>query len=149
MKTLKLYYAGFWENFNVEDNFFSKILKKRYEIVLDPVDPDFVICSPLGNPFEYMRYDCPRIMYTAEFISADFTAIDYFIGYDDISFGDRAYRFPYFLYDCFDYYKGPPTEAEARKMLEQKEYFCNYIFGHDTQLGIREKILGGCLPINV
>ena len=28
MKTLKLYYAGFWENFNVEDNFFSKILKK-------------------------------------------------------------------------------------------------------------------------
>ena len=29
-------------------------------------------------------------------------------------------------------------------MLEQKEYFCNYIFGHDTQLGIREKILEGC-----
>ncbi len=143
MKTLKLYYAGFWENFNVEDNFFSKILKKRYEIVLDPVNPDFVICSPLGKPFDYMRYDCPRIMYTAEFISADFTAIDYFIGYDDISFGDRAYRFPYFLYDCFDHYKGSPTEAEARKMLEQKEYFCNYIFGHDTQLGIREKILEG------
>ena len=148
MKTIKLYYAGFWEGFNLEDNFFSEILKKRYNIVLDPVDPDFLICSSLGRPFEFMKYDCPRIMYTGEFNSADFTAIDYFIGYDDISFGDRAYRYPYYLYD---YQKesifkrcGPVlTEDEARKILQQKEYFCNYIFGHDTQLGIREKILEG------
>lgn len=146
MKTLKLYYAGFWENFDKEDNFFSEILKQRYEIVLDPVNPDFLICSSLGQPFEYMRYDCPRIMYTGEFNSADFTAIDYFIGYDDISFGDRAYRYPYYLYDyqkesVFKRCGQPLTEEEARKILRQKKYFCNYIFGHDTQLGIRERIL--------
>lgn len=143
MKTIRLYYAGFWEDFNMEDNFFSKILKKRYHIVLDPVNPDFLICAPLGEPFSYMVYDCPRIMYTAEFCSVDFTAIDYFIGYDDISFGDRAYRFPYYLYDCFDNHKEPLTEEKARKLLHEKTYFCNYIFGHDTQLGIREKILEG------
>lgn len=146
MKKLKLYYAGFWENFDMEDNFFSKILKKRYEVVLDPVDPDFLICSSLGKPFSYMNYNCPRIMYTGEFNSADFTAIDYFIGYDDISFGDRAYRYPYFLYDyqnesVFKRCGKPLTEDEAREILQQKKYFCNYIFGHDTQLGIREKIL--------
>lgn len=146
MKKIKLYYAGFWENFDMEDNFFSKILKQRYEIVLDPVDPDFLICSSLGEPFEYMKYTCPRIMYTGEFNSADFTAIDYFIGYDDISFGDRAYRYPYFLYDYQNesVFKrcGPAlTEDEARRILQEKKYFCNYIFGHDTQLGIREKIL--------
>ncbi|MBO7253355.1 MAG: hypothetical protein J6V25_12100 [Oscillospiraceae bacterium] len=146
MKTIKLHYLGFWDNFDMEDNFFSHILEKRYNIVLDAENPDFLICYPLCRPFEYMRYDCPRIMYTGEFISADFTAIDYFIGYDDISFGDRSYRYPYYLYD---YHKeeifkrcGPAlTEDEARKILKEKEYFCNYIFGHDTQLGIREKIL--------
>lgn len=146
MKKIKLYYAGFWENFDKEDNFFSQILKKRYEIVLDPVDPDFLICAPLSRPYEYMDYDCPRIMFTAEFLSADFTAIDYFIGYDNISFGDRAYRYPYYLYDYQNesVFKrcGPRlTEDEARKILQQKKYFCNYIFGHDTELGIREKIL--------
>ena len=84
MKTVKLYFTGFWEDFDNENNLFTRILRKRYDIVIDPVDPDFLICSPLGRPYEYMNYSCPRIMYTGEFISADFTAIDYFIGYDGI-----------------------------------------------------------------
>lgn len=124
---------------------FTSILRKRYQLVFDSVDPDFLICSPLCKPFEYMRYDCPRIMYTGEFISADFTAIDYFIGYDDISFGDRAMRFPLFLFNDEAMYtnREPLSEDEAAKLLKSKEFFCNYIFGHDTALGIREKILEG------
>ena len=141
MKTVKLYFTGFWEDFDNENNLFTRILRKRYDIVIDPVDPDFLICSPLGRPYEYMNYSCPRIMYTGEFISADFTAIDCFIGYDDIAFGDRAYRFPLFLYDVTQFTDKPLTEDEARDILKEKKYFCNYIFGHDTALGIREKIL--------
>lgn len=143
MKTIKLYFTGFWENFDYSDNLFIQILSKRYNVIIDPVDPDFLICFPLGKPYEYMNYHCPRIMYTGEFISADFTAIDYFIGYDDISFGDRAYRFPLYLYGVTNFYSGPISEDEAYKLLKEKKYFCNYIFGHDTALGIREKILEG------
>ncbi len=143
MKTVKVYYVGFWSDFSVENNMFLNILKKRYNVVCDSENPDFLICSPLCKPYEYMKYDCPRIMYTGEFISADFTAIDYFIGFDDIQFGDRCLRFPLHLYASV----GTPletkqlTEEEAVKELASKEYFCNYIFGHDTALGKREEIL--------
>ncbi len=143
MKTIKLWFTGFWPGFDNGHNMFTSILRRRYNVVLDSTDPDFLICSPLGQPYEYMRYDCPRIMYTGEYLSADFTALDYFIGYDDISFGDRAMRFPLFLFndDAVALPEKGMTRDEARKCLKEKTYFCNYIFGHDTALGIREKIL--------
>ncbi|MBR5278307.1 MAG: hypothetical protein IKU23_03475 [Clostridia bacterium] len=143
MKIIKLHFVGFWKDFSFDDNMFVNILKKRYVVVNDSINPDFLICSPLCKPFEYMKYDCPRIMYTGEFISPDFTAIDYFIGFDDIQFGDRALRFPLFLYSR----TAKTTKIEtldkdaAAKELKSKEYFCNYIFGHDTALGKREAIL--------
>lgn len=145
MKTVKLYFTGFWEDFDYEHNMFTSILKRRYHVVLDSADPDFLICAPLGRPYEYMKYNCPRIMYTGEFISADFTALDYFIGFDDISFGDRALRFPLFLFndDAVASASKALSHDEAYNILKSKEYFCNYIFGHDTELGIREKILEG------
>ncbi len=143
MKTIKIHFTGFWKSFNPHNNMFTYILSKRYKVVLDSVNPDFVICSPLGEPYEYIKYDCPRIMYTGEFLSADFNAIDYFIGYDNIDFGDRSFRFPLFLWSDNGEYKPsePLTYDQAAAELKQKEYFCNYIFGHDTALGVREKIL--------
>jgi len=35
----------------------------------------------------------------------------------------------------------PISEDEAKRELQSKEYFCNYIFGHDTAIGKREEIL--------
>lgn len=145
MKTVKIHFIGFWPVFQNDNNMFYNILKNRYHVVLDDKDPDFLICSPLGVPFEYTKYDCPRIMYTGEYFSADFTSIDYFIGFDDISFGDRSFRLPLYLYS--DHCQYPPsdplTHDQAMKILKSKEYFCNYIFGHQTQMGIREEILDG------
>ena len=145
MKTVKIHFVGFWPDLDFENNIFSVLLKRRYNVVFDSVDPDFLFCSPLGEPFDYMKYDCPRIMYTGEFLTANFNTIDYFIGYDDISFGDRAFRFPLFLFDKLGDTSSNRTitEDEAVKILKDKEYFCNYIFGHDTELGVREKILEG------
>ena len=130
MKTVKLHFIGFWEGFSFEDNLFSNILKKRFHLVFDDIDPDFLICTPLCKPFEYMKYDCPRIMYTGEPLNADFNAVDYFIGFDEISFGDRVCRFPIFLYDIALYggFAKQITEDEARVFLKEKEYFCNYIY---------------------
>ncbi len=143
MKTIKIHFTGFWKSFNPDKNMFTYILRKRYNVVIDSVNPDFVICSPLGEPYEYIKYDCPRIMYTGEFLTADFNAIDYFIGYDNIEFGDRSFRFPLFLWSDDGSFASSEslTEDEARKELQSKQYFCNYIFGHDTALGKREEIL--------
>lgn len=139
----KIWFTGFWKSFNIHDNMFTNILKKQFEIFVTNDDPDFLICSPLGRPYEYMNFDCPRIMFTGEFLSADFNAIDYFIGFDRISFADRNFRFPLFLYTDDGNYKtnNCRTIQDAKQILAQKKYFCNYIFGHDTALGKREAIL--------
>lgn len=144
MKKVKVWFTGFWKSFDKNENMFTQILSKKYEVEVTSNDPDFVICSPLGEVYEYIKFDCPRIMYTGEFLSADFSAIDYFIGYDDISFGDRSFRFPLFLYnDNNGIYanSGALTEDEAYSELKKKDLFCNYIFGHDTAIGKREEIL--------
>ncbi len=143
MKTIKLHYTGFWSNFDPNNNMFTYILRKRYNVEFDSVDPDFLICSPLGKPYDYMAYDCPRIMYSGEFLAPDFSAIDYFIGFDDIVFGDRNFRFPLYLWSSDGKYarSEPLREDEAVAILKQKDVFCNYIFGHDTALGKREEIL--------
>ncbi|MBO5417825.1 MAG: hypothetical protein J6A50_04370 [Clostridia bacterium] len=143
MKTIKLFFTGFWSDFNINDNMFTKILRKKFNIVIDGEDPDFLICSPLGKPYEYMKFDCPRIMYSGEYLSPDFSAIDYFIGYDNIDFGDRCFRFPLYLHNSQCTFNNgiALTKDKAKQILQEKKYFCNYIFGHDTALGKREEIL--------
>ena len=91
MDTIKIDFCGFWSSFNKEKNLFSILLSKHFNVEISD-NPDFVICSNRGKPFEYMQYDCPRIMFMGENLSPDFTAFDYVIGFDYLEFGDRYFR---------------------------------------------------------
>lgn len=120
---------------------FNSVLKERYNIVISD-NPDFVFCSPLGNPLEYMKYDCVRILYSAEPLSPDFTIFDYAITFDDIKFGDRYLRYPFFIWrnkgEC--HFRETLSEEQAISVLKQKKYFCNFIQGHKSDSGLREKL---------
>ena len=141
MKTIKIDFCGFWSSFNKKENAFTKILSK-YFIVEVCDKPDFVICSNRGKPFEYMRYDCIRIMFMGENMSPDFTVFDYCIGFDYIEFGDRYFRLPFAFYND----NGRPwipdrlSEEDARSILNAKKYFCNFIYGHESSHGMRERL---------
>ena len=87
MKTIKLKFCNFWSGFNERDNLFYNILKRHFQIEISE-KPDFVICSNRGKAFEYMKYDCPRMMSMGENLSPDFTVFDYCIGFDHLSFGE-------------------------------------------------------------
>ena len=95
------------------------------------------------DPYEYANYDCVRIMFAGEPYSADYNACDYAIDFDEYTFGDRHMRYPLYLYEK----NGPGktrkllSEAEADQIMADKKYFCNFIFGHQTIDGNREKIL--------
>lgn len=141
MKTIKIDFCGFWGSFNKQNNFFTNILSKYFNVEISN-DPDFVICSNRGKPFEYMKYDCVRIMFMGENISPDFTVFDYIIGFDFIDFRDRYFRLPFaFYYDCGNPWKPEKiTEKKAKEILDSKEYFCNFIYGHQSSHGMREKL---------
>ncbi len=141
-KVINIKFLGFWEGFDPADNLFYNILKERYDIILSE-KPDFLFFSPLCKAFEYMKYDCVRIMFTGEFYSADFNICDYSIDFDDISFGDRHIRYPLFLYERSGPYnkREKLTRKQAEDVLKSKKYFCNFIFGHDSKTNKRESFL--------
>lgn len=141
MKEIKINFIGFWSDFNKENNLFMEILRKQFRVTISE-SPDFVICSALGKPFDYLKYDCVRILYTGEPLCPDFNVFDYAIGFDRIEFGDRCFRYPYGLYNiqkaehCI-----PLTREDAEKALREKEFFCNFIYGHKSAYGERERLL--------
>lgn len=141
MKKVRVDFCGFWDSFDKNNNLFIKILKKYFEVeVCDK--PDFVICSNRGKPFEYMKYDCVRIMFMGENMSPDFTVFDYVIGFDYLTFRDRYFRMPFVFYndDAQPWIPEQLTEEQAWKILKRKKFFCNFIYGHESSHGMREEL---------
>ena len=143
---IKIDFCVFWDGFNKTENLLSDILKELYEIEISE-HPDFLIVSVFGQPFSYTNYDCVRILYTGEPLSPDFSVFDYAIGFDHIDFPDaygesRYYRYPFCFYhfDRVKKFSGGMPYSEAREALEQKVYFCNFIYGHPSARGEREAI---------
>ena len=141
MKTIKINYCGFWGSLKKENNLFYRILSKHFSVEISD-NPDFVICSNRGKPFEYMKYDCPRIMFMGENLSPDFTAFDYVIGFDYLDFGDRYFRLPFAFYydDAKPWIPEKITLEKAKDIMQQKNYFCNFIYGHQSSNGMRERL---------
>lgn len=140
LKTVKINFCG--NEFNANNNLLLNILKKHFNVVITD-NPDYVFCGIGGNHFEYMKYDCVRILLMTENLSPDFTVFDYCIGFDFLDFGDRYFRLPYSLQTK----NGEPwiphilSEQQAYECLyNDKKYFCNFIYRHQSSHGIREQI---------
>ena len=141
MKTIKINFCGFWGSFKKDNNLFYTLLSRHFNVEISD-NPDFVICSNRSKPFEYMQYDCVRLMFMGENLSPDFTVFDYVIGFDYLDFSDRYFRLPFAYY--FDNAKPWVPERvskeEAKEILRQKKYFCNFIYGHQSSHNMRERL---------
>lgn len=139
--TIKINFCGFWSSFHKDDNLFTRLLSRHFNVELSDT-PDFVICSNRGRPFEYMKYDCVRLMFMGENLSPDFTAFDYVIGFDHLTFGDRYFRLPFAFYsdNGLPWKPSALTRAEAEEVLRGKTEFCNFIYGHPSAHGMRERL---------
>ena len=150
MKTIKLKFCNFWSSFNEKNNLFYNLLKKHFVIEFSE-NPDFVICSNRGKLFEYMKYDCPRIMFMGESLSPDWSAIDYCVGFDYMEFGDRFFRLTYGLYsdDAIPFRPESLSFDDAVEILHQKKYFCNFIYRTPSPNGIRDEMFSALNDYNL
>lgn len=141
-KTIKINFCGCGNEFKATNNLILNILKKTYNVEISDA-PDYVICGIGGNHFEYMKYDCVRILLMTENLSPDFTIFDYCIGFDYLEFGDRYFRLPYSLQNSSGEAWVPQivSEQQAYEYLNEKKQFCNFIYRHPSSHGVREKIL--------
>lgn len=95
---LKLYFTDFWSNFDKENNFFTQLLRKDYEVIITEDQPDILIYSWEGKDF--LNFDCIRIYYTPEnWLMPKYKECDFSLSFeywDD----PRNLRVPnYLLYD--------------------------------------------------
>jgi hypothetical protein len=138
MKTVKLFFADFWNGFDSRDNFILSALKGRYRIVLDPHNPEYLFYSLFGTKhFQYR--DAIKIYFTGENDVPDFNLCDYGIGSSWIDFEDRYFRFPFYAVSK-NYDELFTAAAGADPALFRQRKFCNFVYSN-AQISdpVREK----------
>lgn len=138
--TIKIDFCGFWIGFDKENNLFSRILSKHFKIIISD-EPDYLFVSPLNETYDYLAYDCIRIFFAGEELVPDFNLYDYAIGFDDIVFGDRYYRYPLCFYRNSNFWEYEMLSMEeAKELLTKKDIFCNFIYNEDSIGGYRKQL---------
>ena len=62
---VRIGFAGFWDDFDPRDNFFTRLLAPHFRLEFSE-SPDFLVYSYVGGRRkDYLRHDCVRIFYTA------------------------------------------------------------------------------------
>ena len=128
----------FWADFEYESFIVYKILQKHYEVevVDDPQESDYIICSCFYPKLQYIYYPKVRIMYSEENYTPDFNLIDYSICSYPIDFYDRNLYYPHF---------GRPERflslgkerRFSKEILKSKPYFANFVSSHESEHGLR------------
>jgi len=146
-KKISINFVGFGDSFNPQRNRWWNILVKYYDVVIDKINPQYIFCGPTTSkeegPFPFCKYDGIRIMLPGENNDPDFNVYDYAIQYCDILFSDRFFRFPpvlnHFLPNDIN---TVPNKLEkfSIDVLLKKNIFCDFIYRHDRDDGMREKI---------
>lgn len=137
MKTIKIKFLGFWEDFNPEEYTFFQIMKKHYNVEICD-DADYLICSIWGTKYDYCNYPQVRIMFSGENYVPDFNLIDYAISHYPVKFLDRHFYLP----GCIDTYHHYENLENHRRIynhdfLKTKEYFANFIASHESEYNYR------------
>lgn len=137
-KHIKIAYSDFWDGFKADDNLFTDLLSRMYDVELSDT-PDYLFFSVFGA--EHLKYDnCIRIFYTGENQTPDFNICDYAIGYDHISFGDRYLRMPIYVQ-----YTGMMERMERKhlrsdeEILSGRDSFCSFVYSNNNASPERNK----------
>ena len=138
-KTIRIKFVGFWDGFDPNTNFLVKCLKEKYELVIVDENPEYIVCSVFGEPYQYCQYPQVRIMYSGENYIPDFNLIDYSICSYPIDYLDRNFRIP----QCFASTIRGAWELLNKdrnydsSILDTKEYFANFIASHESENNVR------------
>lgn len=125
MEIIKVKFVDFWFGFDPYNNFFFKTLSTKFKVELSDT-PAILIFSCFG--FEYLKYDCIKVFYSAENVRPDFTGCDYAITFY-YNNHPRHFRLPlYALYidqiGSIDKLLETKTREQALEIWRNKTKFC-------------------------
>ena len=143
-RTIRVAFADQKRGFNPQENEYTELLRKHYDLIITDQDPEYLIYSVFGT--DHLNYDCVRIFYTGECLTPDFNECDYAAGFDRIEFGDRYIRFPYYLYHGYEkeYLSLKERPVYTMDDVKAKEGFCSFVvsncFAQDKRAELFHKI---------
>lgn len=136
MKKIKINFSDFYRSFDKENNDFTNILRKRYDVEISDT-PDFLFYSSFGR--DYLNYDCIKIFYTGECVVPDFNLCDYAIAFEKMQYGDRYLRVP--LYELFQYRSRFENVIQSNIPKIDKTAFCSFVVSNDQGMKERTKMV--------
>lgn len=135
MKEIRVNFSGFWPGFNKQNNFFTSILRRKFDVVISE-KPDYLFYSVFSK--DYLKYNCVRIFYTGECISPDFNLCDYALGFDEFYFGDRYIRCPLYLLYAMPFIEHDLSLIDS--IVSSKTGFCSFIYSNANGNSVRKEL---------
>ena len=123
---VKIKFVDVDRKFDKENNFIIDIFKRKVVSYEVSDTPDFLFFSCEGT--EHYKYDnCVKIFFAGEPVTPDFNQCDYAIGYNEMEFGDRYCKRPYWATRHI-----PPAITKSDEELLNRK-FCNFIYSNETR----------------
>jgi hypothetical protein len=128
-KQIKICFSDFWGLFNYEDNFIIKMLKNRYDVIVDNVNPDFVIYSTYGSRF--LKYhNAIKILFISENVRPNYWECDFSLSFDYSSNNGKNLRYP--LYVMYGFIPQLLEKKCPDTILANKPNFCNMVVSNSN-----------------
>lgn len=139
MKDLRL---GFADTFGTAISFFIDVLGKRYNVIRDDDNPDYLIFGDgnFGNSHTRFNGKCKKIFYTGENVRPNYDECDHAMTFDHEN-SSKHYRLPLYVLDMHcalvegvtdDYTKIVPVEHDYEKDYDSRK-FCSFVVSNPRQ----------------
>jgi len=130
MDTIKIAFADFWPEWNVED-FITPILKKHFTVIYDPNHPNVVFHSIFNRMVATPRYTCKKVLILAENWRPTQFGSHYSISFDPKT--ERNFRLP--LWQMYWLLKPEfKDRLFERKRIEEFERFCAFTVSNPSNM---------------
>lgn len=138
MKTVRVAFTDFWNNYNKDGNcrfypLVKEILSRRYNVEEVGADenPQYLFYSCFGEEFRFVAGNPVKIFFTGELFVPDFNECDYAFGYEYLTFGDRYMRLPLLRLSS-----SLPAALEKHKKADElfakKTGFCSFVVSNGS-----------------
>jgi hypothetical protein len=126
---------GFTDTFGGVENFFTKILSEKYEVIRDDTNPDYLIFGDKNfgnNNTQYDNKNCVKIFYTGENERPWDYKCHNSITFDHFEFEGKNYRLPlYVIYDYDNHFRDAPNTSNIDRglidLIEKNKEFCSFV----------------------
>jgi hypothetical protein len=125
---------GFADTFGAIENFFTKVLSEKYEVIRDDANPDYLIFGDKNFGNNNSRYDnknCFKIFYTGENERPWDYKCHNSITFDHFEFEGKNYRLPlYVIYDYDNHFRDAPNTSNINRTpgdLMVSSGFCSFV----------------------